>query len=404
MLKLAARNLYRQVTHSLMTLIAIMSGVISIIIVSGWINDIFVQLGEALIQSQTGHIQVYKRGYYELGTRFPEKYLIPSPDHIKQVMSGTPITGKIMGRLYFSGLLNNGHNDFPITGEGIEPELESASFGNYVQIVSGRMLTDNDQFGIMLGQGIASMLGLTPDDHVTILTNTLDGTLNSLDFKVIGIFQSYSNDYDARAVKIPLTAAQMLINSEGINVIVVSLTNTKQTATMATLLKSQLSGLDLDLRTWQELSDYYEKTVLLYESQFKILQWIILIMVTLSVFNSVSMSIFERVGEFGTMMALGNRSSQVYQLIISENLILGLVGSIVGVGLALLLAFIISAIGVPMPPPPNASVGYIAQIQIIPFDILIAVVIGLGATLLATIYPARKVTQIKIVDALRQNY
>ena len=44
-------------------------------------------------------------------------------------------------------------------------------------------------------------------DHVTLLANALEGALSTLDLEVIGVFQSFSNDYDARAVKIPLPAS-----------------------------------------------------------------------------------------------------------------------------------------------------------------------------------------------------
>ena len=48
-----------------MCLAALIFGVVGLIMAAGWVNDIFVQLGEALIHSQSGHMQVYKEGYYE---------------------------------------------------------------------------------------------------------------------------------------------------------------------------------------------------------------------------------------------------------------------------------------------------------------------------------------------------
>jgi putative ABC transport system permease protein len=126
-------------------------------------------------------------------------------------------------------------------------------------------------------------------------------------------------------------------------------------------------------------------------------------MVLLSVTNSVNMSVFERVGEFGTMMSLGNRSGEVFQLIVTESVILGLIGSGLGVMLGVALALVISAVGIPMPPPPNANVGYTAHIQIIPSSLLVAFAIGFSATVAASILPAKRVCRTPVVDALRQN-
>ena len=308
-----------------------------------------------------------------------------------------------MARLNFSGLLNNGRSDLPIIGEGVEPGQE-APLGSSVSIISGRQLNDKDAFGIVLGHGVAQGLKLKPGDHVTLLANTLEGALNSIDLEVIGIFQSFSNDYDARAIKIPLAAAQELLGTQDVNALVISLKKTEDTDRIGAWLKEQLGASGLEVKTWVELNDFYEKTVEMYKGQFGVLQLIILIMVLLSVANSVNMSIFERTGEFGTMMALGNRSGQIFRLIVIESILLGVIGAGLGLGIGVALALTISAIGIPMPPPPNANLGYTAHIQIIPSVLLISCVIGIVATIMAAILPARHVSRTPVVEALRQNF
>src|SRR5262249_43434058 len=158
-----------------------------------------------------------------------------------------------------------------------------------------------------------------------------------------GVFQSFSNDYDARAVKIPLSTAQELLGTSSANALVISLKETSDTDSVVTWLKQQVAPAGLEVKTWIELNDFYEKTVELYKRQFGFLQLIILIMVLLSVTNIVNMSVFERVGQFGTMMSLGNRSNQVFKLIIAESILLGAIGSGIGVVLGVVLALAISA-------------------------------------------------------------
>lgn len=406
MLKLSLRNILRQKIHTTMSLISIICGVVGIILAGGWVNDIFIQLGEALIHSQSGHIQIYKQGYFHEGSRSPEKYLIYDFDQMKKTVAQQITVEKfdsITARLNFSGLLNNGRSDLPIVGEGIQPENEG-QFSTALKITDGRRLTDQDKFGLMLGRGLANGLKLKPGDTVTLLTNTIEGALNSLDFEVIGIFQTFSNDYDARTIKISLATAQELLSINAVNALVISLKETKNTDQITALLKNKLDSFDLEVRTWTELNDFYEKTVDLYKNQFGVLQLIILVMVCLSVANSVNMSIYERTGEFGTMLALGNRSMDVFYLIISENLLLGCIGASLGIAIGMFIALTISAIGIPMPPPPNADLGYIAQIRIVPSVLLLAFLIGLFATVIAAIMPARKIAQLPIVEALRQNY
>lgn len=399
---LALRNVMRHKSRTGMTLLAIVAGVVALILSGGFVHDIINQLGEALIHSQSGHIQVSRSGYFERGASTPEKFLIAQPEPIRKEISSVKGVEDVMGRIYFSGLLNNGHSDRPIIGEGIEAAKE-AQLGSSMVVSAGRKLEDKDQHGMMIGYDLAHALKLKPGDWATVVMNTADGALNSQEFQVVGIFQTFSKDYDARAVRIPLVAAQNLIDTRGVNTLVVSLKHTSDTGPIATYLSKRLIPAGLEVKTWLELNDFYAKAVKMYVVQFGVLRIIILLMVLLSVINSVNMSVFERVGEFGTMMALGNRSSKVFALIIAENAIIGLVGAIVGVLVGIVLAYIISAIGIPMPPPPNADLSYIARIQVVPHIAAGAFVVGLIATIVAAFLPAARVHRIAVVDALRQN-
>ena len=402
MWKLALRNVLRHKARTAMTLLAIVAGVVGLILSGGFVHDIFSQLGEALIHSQSGHLQIARTGYFEAGARSPEKFLIGEPEPLRKKIMASPGVEDVLERLFFSGLLNNGRADLPIIGEGVEPDRE-ARLGSGMRIQAGQRLRQVDEHGMMLGQGLAHALRLAPGDWVTLVINTPEGALNSQEFQVVGLFQTFSKDYDAHAVRIPLAAARDLLASSGINTLVVSLKRTEDTLPIAMALSASLSGTGLEVNTWLQLNDFYAKTVKMYDIQFGVLRIIILLMVLLSVVNSVNMSVFERVGEFGTMMALGNRSRRVVELIVKENILIALVGATAGVLLGVILALLISAIGIPMPPPPNADLSYVARIRIVPSVLAGAYAIGVVATILAAFIPALRVRRIPIVDALRQS-
>ena len=402
LLKLAFRNVFRHKLRTGITLAAIVFGVVALILSGGFVHDVYEKLGEALIHSQSGHLQISRVGYQAHGTRSPEKFLIEQSDSLKQTVRKLAQVQDVMARISFSGLLSNGRSDWPIAGEGVEPDREVA-LGTLLSMTAGRQLTHGDTFGTVIGVGVAEALQLKPGDDVTLLANALEGAQNTVDLKVIGVFQSFSRDYDARAMKISLTAAQELLGTRGTNSLVVSLKQTADTETVAASLRHQFRSRGLEVNTWMQLNDFYEKTVQLYERQFGFLLIIVLMMVVLSVANSVYMSIFERLGEFGTMMSLGNRKRQVYRLILMESLLLGLIGSAIGVLLGVMLAFAISAVGIPMPPPPNANLGYTAEIQIVPPTLLLAFLVGVTATMLAALWPARRVSRTPVIEALRSN-
>lgn len=398
---LALRNIFRQKVRTAATLAAIAIGVSGLILAGGFVNDIFVQLGKAIIHSQTGHIQITRVGYSENKTRAPEKFLIKDGDELKsKLTSQIPGIDQAISRLGFTGVINNGRRDLGIVGEGIEPDGE-AKLGTFLNYIEGRALTGTDHDGIVVGDGVAKSLGLKIGDRVTIVMTLAAGAVNTLDFELVGIFQSFSKEFDSRAVRIPLDVAKTLMDTDGIHLLVVQLSNTESTSSTVASMKQLLANQGLDVTPWYALSDFYEKTVDLYDRQFGVLRLIILIMVLLSVINSMNMTLFERTREFGTMRAIGDRSDWVFRLIMIESFWLGLLGGLLGIILGCLAALGISAIGIPMPPPPNANLGYTALIRLDSTSVLTAGAVGFIASMLAAIIPARRAAKADIVEALR---
>ena len=400
MLALAWRNLFRHQRRTATTLASIAFGAIGLILTGGFVQDIFDQLGEALIHSQTGHLQIYREGYLESGTRSPERFFIDAPRPLVERLEALPDVRIVSTRVAFAGLLNNGRTDWAIIGEGVEPGKE-AQLGTFVSMIAGRPLRDSDRSSIVVGQGVAAALGLTVGDRTTLVVNTTGGALNSADVEIVGVFQTFSKDYDARAVRLPLPASEDILQTAGITSIVVLLHDTAATGRTEALAQAVIVDQPLELHTWRELNDFYDKTITLYERQFGVLQLIILGMIALSVANSVNMNVFERTAEFGTMKALGARGTTVASLVMLECAVLGIAGGAIGVTMGVALAWTISAIGIPMPPPPNANLGYTAYIQVVPAILVLAVSVAALATLLAGILPALRAARMPIVDALR---
>ncbi len=402
MWKLALRNVFRHRARTAMTLAAITIGVMSLVLSGGLVQDFLIQLREATIHSQFGHLQLYKAGYSELGSRAPYRYMINDP--AQTVVQLTPLqhVTAIAARVNFSGLLSNGRTNLPVIAEGIDAEKER-EISKSTQIINGSNLSRNTPYAIIIGQGVAQALGLKPGGTATLLVNTREGALNSLDFEVAGIFQTFSKEYDERAIRVPLAAAQELLDTKAVHTLVVALDETAQTDAVGQKIMRILPRDEFEIRTWYELADFYSKAENLYKQYFTVLRLIILGMVLLGVANSVNITIHERTGEFGTLMALGNRRQLILRLVLTENLLVGLIGASAGVVLAIIAALAISAIGIPMPPMPDSNSGYTAGIRLIPSEIEISFMIGLLATCLAALLPAWRASRTSIVEALAQN-
>jgi putative ABC transport system permease protein len=402
MFKLAFRNIFRNQLRTTLTLAAIAIGVTAIVISGGFVEDVFVQLREATIHSRIGHMQIFRKGYIEYGRREPSRYMIEQPDVVVDVVQSVSAVKAVMARLNFSGLANNSRANLPVIGEGIEPAKEE-QLGTVTTVVAGRPLEETDMFGAMIGEGVAAALHLHPGDLLTLIVNTAEGALNTFEYEVTGVFRTFSKEYDDRAVRIPLAAAQELLFTGSVHSIVVLLDDTSTTDAATETLRARLEPLGYEVKPWYELADFYQKTEALYRRQLGALQSIILLMLILSVASTINMVVYERTGEFGTLLALGLRQRDIFKLVLLENALLGLLGSLLGTILGIALAVLVSGIGLAMPPPPGSNIGYIATIRLVPWVLVAAALAGGIAAVIAAVLPARRASRLLIVDALRHN-
>ena len=402
MWRLAWRNIFRQRTRTALTLAAIMFGVSALIVTGGFVEDTLIQLRESTIQSQLGHLQVYKAGFLKSGRTAPFQYMIHEPEKISSQLRGLPDVLDIMPRVTFSGLLSNSRTTVGIIGEGLDVAREER-WSSSLKLLSGRQLSQKGGYEILLGQGVAQSLKLKAGDRATLLLSTAGGALNSLDFDVVGVFQTFSKDYDDRAVRVTLDAAQELLGTTEVHKLVIALSDTRLTEAVLGLVRGALAQQEFEVKTWRELADFYTKAADLYERYFLVLKLIILGLVLLGVANTVNMTMYQRTGEFGTLKALGNRGSLIFRLLLSEYSLVALIGSAGGAALGMLLAFLISLVGIPMPPMPNTNAGYTALIRIVPLEVAQAFIVGFAGTLGAALLPARRASRIAVFEALRHN-
>ena len=102
-INLALRNILRQKLRSGVTLMAVAFGVVGLILAGGFIQDIFIQLGEAIIHSQTGHLQVFKKDFIDKGTRSPERFMIENPAELEARIAQIQGVDAVMGAVRRAG-------------------------------------------------------------------------------------------------------------------------------------------------------------------------------------------------------------------------------------------------------------------------------------------------------------
>lgn len=152
---------------------------------------------------------------------------------------------------------------------------------------------------------------------------------------------------------------------------------------------------------WRELADFFNKTEALFTKQVTVVKVIIGMIILLTIANTLTMSVLERTAEIGTSLAVGVPKAAVMRQHVLEGALIGIIGGLVGVALGSMLGFVISTIGIPMPPPPGMAHGFVAKISITPSLAFEAMVLAIFPTVVASVIPAWKASRMNIIEALR---
>lgn len=401
-LNLALRNIIRQKLRSIFSLGAVSFGVCALILASGFIEWIFMDFRETSIRSQLGHLQITRPGYQDEGKANPYNFLLPDQPELHLTSNNSEQIKIIVPRLSFSGLISTGESTLSFIGEGID-QREQVFFGDALQIVSGNHLSENDSAQIIMGEGLSRNLGVKTGDTVTLLVNTASGGINAIEVTINGLFTTVSKTYDDSAIRLPIDTTRKLLRVKGAHSWIVLLNQTKDTDQVLSILANQLPQSEFEVTPWYQLADFYNKTVVLFSKQVLAIKIIIAIIILLSISNTMSISVMERTGEIGTSMALGVKQSLILRMFLTEGIVIGCFGGLLGIAIGYILAITISSIGIPMPPPPGMARGYTGEILVTQTMALEALLLAIGATFIASLYPAWKASKMQIVDALRHN-
>lgn len=399
---LAMRSVLRQGRRTLIAIGAVSFGVIAMILSAGFIEWLMEGMRESTIKSQLGHVQVVRPGYVERGTSDPYGFVIDGEDALRQKIESGSNVKVVAPRLSFNGLASKGDNTLAFLGQGVSAKAESV-LSSSVTITRGRNLSADGVNEMIMGRGLAANLGVQVGDTVVLMTTTAAGNVNAVEAPVVGLFNSVSKEYDDSALRMPLALAQQLVRVNGAQQWLVLLDDTARTDAKLVELKGVMPAGKFELVPWYQLSDFYNKTKDLFSSQVNVVQFIILMIIVLSISNTLSMSVMERVSEIGTCMALGLTRARIRRIFMSEGVMLGLVGGGLGVVIGCVLALAISAVGIPLPPPPGMEQGFSGEIRLTFGIVAKALAIAVASAFVSSLYPAWRASRMNIVDALRQS-
>jgi putative ABC transport system permease protein len=412
--KLALRGMTRNRRRSMMTLLAIAFGFSAIALFAGYTHNVYDGLSRQSIHGEMlGHLTLSKRGMRKEGRLDPERYLLTATEveTISKLLQDEQHVKMVAPRLAMSGLVSNGRASTIFIAEGIEPEavvkLRSGSLTD-AERKSGKFenmklrLDPEHPEVVSLSEGLVEMLHLKEGEQAQVLVNTLSGQANALDVTLGKSFNTGNAGSNDKFAFVSLALARTLLDAEGrADRMTILLDDKNQTEAMRDhlLAKLKTAGFDVDIMTWQELSDFYNQVHGMFDMIFGFIFSIVLTVVVMSVANSMSMTVIERTREIGTLRAIGLKRSGVIRLFTMESMLLTLIGCVTGLLLTLLVRWGVNAADISYIPPNSAGrVPLLIDMDIMRtlFTFLLMGVVGT----LAAYMPARRAAKKDIIDAL----
>ncbi|MBI3285143.1 MAG: ABC transporter permease [Burkholderiales bacterium] len=458
---LALRNLLRNRRRSLTTLLAMVIGLVTILLFGGYSRNVIYAMQTGYVQLH-GHLQIQRKDFFLYGSGNPAAYGIPNYQAVIDIVKRDPLLAPMLTvvtpKLSLGGIAGNFAAGVSknVVASGVVPaeqnsmrlwdDYGSASYTPKIALEG----TASD--AVVIGTGVARLLHLcaplhvsncgqlplpparsdssgaaAPDDiaalsgleqgaapasgqtTIEMLAANLHGAPNVASLQVIKAENWGLKEFDDSYMVMHLAQAQKLIfggDAPQATAIQIQLQHTGQMAAaqarLNELLASTLKQTPLEILGYETLAPIYGQTIQFFDSVFGFIATLIGVIVLFTVGNTMSTAVFERTTEIGTLRAIGQRRGGIRHLFVSEGLLLGAIGAVLGVLTALLLAYLINHAGLTWTPP-GYVYAYPLKVRVWgDWGLIGGSAAGLiVVALISAWWPAHRASRMLIVDALR---
>lgn len=388
---------------SMISMAGIGLGVAALIIVLSVMNGFQNEMRERIL-GVASHVQIYANEDTGLANW---QHIMEQTAQVPHVSAAAPY---IMGQ----GMLTSDNHAQGAIIRGIVPEQEArvADLDKHMKAGSLKNLTAG-QFGVVIGSALAERLHVSMGDKVILITPqgqvTPAGMLPRLkQFTVVGIFSVGMYEYDSGLALIELHDAQKLFrlgqDVTGVRLKLDDLMLAPQIADQ--LVKS------LPIDAW--VSDWTREHANLFRAvaiEKNVMFIILLLIVAVAAFNIVStlvMAVTDKQADIAILRTLGASSQSIMQIFIIQGALIGLVGTLGGMIIGVLIAlnihtivpFIEHLLGIHFLSP---QVYFISELpsKLEWSDVVTIAITSFVLTLLATLYPSYSASRIQPAEALR---
>lgn len=402
MLRLAWRNVWRNFRRSVITVASMACGLAAIMFGQSMIRSEQHQLIEKATGTITGHIQIQHRSIKEY--KFPDKH-IDDPRPVAEALAAQPGIKAWQRRITITGLVSSPAGSVGVLIVGVEPDKDKDITTMSEYMTQGVYLAGQPR-GLVMGEKLAQRLEVRLGEKVVVMAQADDGSMGAEAFRVAGLYKTGSTSFDTQIIYLPLEATQELLAvGPKVNNFVARLADIDEADAVRAQLAERLAGRPVQALSWKDIDHEILSIQKFQNGLLDVVLLVVFLIVALGILNTLLMSMFERVREFGVLMAIGAKPRWILRLVIAESLILGSIGTALGLAAGSALIVYFGKTGLPLPIGDALS-------YFIPFPSVIYLRFDWGGhafaaasvfatSILAAVPPALRACRLKPVEALR---
>ncbi|MBO6491693.1 MAG: ABC transporter permease [Pelagibacteraceae bacterium] len=398
--KLSWRNLWRNPTRTNVTISAVALCIAVLIIFQSMIVGLIEKAKFTTTNLIIGEVQIHAEGYLDDRSIYKS---LQNTEEIHLVAKENNIG--LVERSYGFGLISSGTKSAGTQFWGINPESELQHFDFANHIDKGNFLTNTSLKKIVLGRKLASSIAADIGTELVVFVQGADGSLGNELFYVAGILKNMADNVDRGAAMILRKDFDILFSANNlIHEIALNSKGRFESEEIQKLLSARTA--DVDVETWQQLMPTIalmtEKMSVFMRTFFSL---IFGIAASLGVMNTMIMSTYDRMREFGIIRAIGTTPWRILKQVSLEAILLTTIASVIGAVIGLSIALYFQKYGFDVSGGGNMSFGGVVMDPVWKASVsvgivLLPVVLLMLVSIVASIYPASIAARIKPVEAI----
>ncbi len=345
LLFVAWRNIWRNPVRSILTISALVGGLVMVILYASLLEGMSRQMVQYATEMTTGHLQLHRRAFIDdqdLYATMPWSWLEQAEKEFPAI--------HVAPRLYAAGLASSSATSTGVMIRAVDPEREASVTSMLEHVRSGEARLDVadtidsglTRYNVVVGAQLAKNMKLAPGSELVLVTQAADGSIGNALYRVSAVLKPLEPGFDRMGVLMSIRAYRELMYLEsGFHELAIRLDDVESLASVQSALDGAVQrwqaeapldklGEPAVVRNWRQLNPAISDMLELSRSMLLLMGLIVVGLASLGMLNTMLMAVHERAHEFGILLCLGMKRRWLLAMVLLESFFLALVSAVIG--------------------------------------------------------------------------